>query len=253
MRLASEATIRTRPPLRVFADVGSIAVRQENAQLRVTADELSHRIKNLIAIIQSIARQTMHQTTTKEDFEVRFSNRLGAFGRALDLLIANDWRGARIDDLVRSELTPFGVLDGVQISVKGPPLALKPDAARNIGLALHELATNASKYGALSVPEGKVAVHWGLANSSGRPRLRVTWRESGGPMVTEPTRRGFGRQIIQEVTAHALAGKVTYEFLPAGVRWTLDMPAAFVVSARGDLASTAVEARRNEEHRHVSQ
>lgn len=249
MRLASEATIRTQPPLGVFADVGSIAVKQENAQLRVTADELSHRIKNLVAIIQSIARQTMHQTTTKEDFEVRFSNRLGAFGRALDLLIANDWRGARIDDLVRSELTPFGV----QVSVKGPPLALKPDAARNIGLALHELATNASKYGALSVPEGKVAVHWGLASSSGRPRFRVTWRESGGPMVTEPTRRGFGRQIIQEVTAHALAGKVTHEFLPAGVRWTLDMPAAFVVSARRDLASTAVEGRRSEGRRHVSQ
>ena len=147
MRLA-ERSNHPHLPLWVFADVGSIAVKQENAQLRVTADELSHRIKNLVAIIQSIARQTMHQTTTKDDFEARFSDRLGAFGRALDLLIANDWRGARIDDLVRSELTTFGVLDGVQISVEGPPLALKPDAARNIGLALHELATNASKYGA---------------------------------------------------------------------------------------------------------
>jgi two-component sensor histidine kinase len=91
------------------ADAGGVAVKQENAHLRAITDELSHRIKNLVAIIQSIARQTMHQTSTKEDFETRFSGRLGAFGRSLDLLIANDWHGARIDELVRSELTPFGV------------------------------------------------------------------------------------------------------------------------------------------------
>jgi len=160
MRLASKTTIRSWPSLEGTANTGSVAVKQENAQLRVITNELSHRIKNLVAIIQSIARQTMHQATTNEDFEVRFSGRLGAFGHPLDLLIANDWHEARIDELVRSELTPFGVLDGVQISVTEPPLGLNPDTARNIGLALHELATNASKYGALSVPEGKVAMHW---------------------------------------------------------------------------------------------
>jgi two-component sensor histidine kinase len=252
MRLASEAAIRTWPSLKGAPDAGSVAVKIENAQLRVITDELSHRIKNLVAIIQSIARQTMHQATTKDDFEARFSGRLGAFGRSLDLLIVNDWHGARIDDLVRLQLTPFGLLDGVQISVKGPPLGLDPVAARNIGLALHELATNASKYGALSVPEGKVAVHWQLASSGGR-RFRMTWRESGGPMVTEPTRRGFGRQVIQQVTAQALTGNVTHEFLPDGVRWTLDIPAAFVVRTPGDRASAVVglEGRRNGRHRHV--
>jgi two-component sensor histidine kinase len=240
MSLASETNIRTGLSLRSAADSGGVAVKQENAHLRAITDELSHRIKNLVAIIQSIARQTMHQTSTKEDFETRFSGRLGAFGRSLDLLIANDWHGARIDELVRSELTPFGVLHGVQISVKGPPLALNPNAARNIGLALHELATNASKYGALSVPEGKVAVHWELASGGGRPRFRMTWRESGGPMVTEPTRRGFGRQVIEQITTQALAGKVRHEFLPGGVRWTLDIPAASVVSTRSDPASALV-------------
>ena len=195
----------------------------------------------------------MHQTTTKDDFEARFSGRLGAFGRSLDLLIANDWHGARIDELVRLPLTPFGLLDGVQISVNGPPLGLNPDAARNIGLALHELATNASKYGALSVPEGKVAVRWQLESTGGRPRFRMTWCESGGPIVTEPTRRGFGRQVIQQATAQALAGKMTQEFLPDGVRWILNIPAAFVVSSRGDPVSALVglEGRRNGSHRHV--
>lgn len=253
MRLASEANIRTWPSLWSAADVGSVAVKEEKAQLRLITDELSHRIKNLVAVIQSIARQTMHQTTTKEDFAVRFSGRLGALGRSLDLLIASDWHGAHIDDLVRLELAPFGVLDGAQISLNGPPLGLNPDATRNIGLALHELATNASKYGALSVPEGKIAVDWELASSGRRPRFRMTWRESGGPMVTEPKHRGFGRQVIQQVTAQALAGKVTHEFLPHGVRWTLDIPATFVVSTRGDPASAVVglEGRRNGRHQHV--
>lgn len=254
MRLASEANVRTWPSLRSAADAGNVAVKEEKAQLRVITDELSHRIKNLVAVIQSIARQTMHQTTTKEDFEERFSGRLGALGRSLDLLIANDWHGARIDDLVRLELTPFGVLDGAQILVNGPPLGLNPDAARNIGLALHELATNASKYGALSVPEGKVTVHWELASNRGRPRFRMTWRESEGPMVTEPTRRGFGRQVIEHVTGQALTGRVTHEFLPDGVRWTLDIPAAFVVSTRSEPASALVglESRQNGRNRHVN-
>lgn len=158
--------------------------------------------------------------------------------------------------LVRLELTTFGLLDGAQISVQGPPLGLSPEAARNIGLALHELATNASKYGALSVPEGKVAVHWELANSGGQRRFRMTWRESGGPMVPEPKRWGFGRQVIERLTTQALAGKVTHEFAPDGVRWTLDIPAAYVVSSQSEPASArglAWTSRRNESNQHVSQ
>jgi two-component sensor histidine kinase len=230
MSLAIEANIHTL--LWSPTEASIAAVKRENEQLRSITDELGHRIKNLVAIIQSIARQTLHQTTTKADFEARFSGRLGAFSRSLDLLIANEWRGARIDELVRSELATFGVLDGVQISLQGPPLGLNPEAARNIGLALHELATNACKYGALSVPEGKVAVHWELANRGEQRRFRMSWREAGGPMVTEPKRWGFGRRVIQQLTAQALAGKVTHQFAPDGVRWTLDIPAAFVASAR---------------------
>jgi two-component sensor histidine kinase len=228
MGLANEADIHALRSLRAPADVSIAAVKRENEQLRCITGELGHRIKNLVAIIQSIARQTMHQTATKADFEARFSGRLGAFSRSLDLLVANEWRGARIDELARSELATFGGLDGAQISVSGPPLSLNPEAARNISLALHELATNACKYGALSVPEGKVAVHWELANHGERQRFHMTWREAGGPMVTEPQRWGFGSQVLQQVTAQALAGKVTHRFAPDGVRWTLDIPAAFI-------------------------
>ena len=253
MRVANEGNFRTWPALTTATAAGSVAVKQQNAQLRVVADELSHRMKNLVTIIQSIARQTMHQSTTKDDFEARFSHRLGAFGRSLDLLIASNWHGARLDELVRLGLTPFGALDGPQISVEGPPLGLNPEAARNIGLTLHELATNATKYGALSVPEGKVAVHWEIASSGGRRRIFMTWRESGGPIVTEPTHLGFGRRVIQELTAEALSGKVTHEFLPGGVRWTLDIPAAFVVATSSDPSSApkGLGSKRNGRNRHV--
>lgn len=234
MGLAAAASIRTSLSLSSATGAGIAEVMRDNERLRSITGELSHRMKNLVTIIQAIARQTMHQSATKNDFEVRFSGRLGAFSRSLDLLVANDWHGTRVDELVRLELTTFGMLDGAQISVKGPPLGLNPEAARNIGLALHELATNASKYGALSVLEGRVAVHWELANGGGRRRFRMTWHESGGPTVKKPERWGFGHQVIQELTAQALAGKVTHEFLPDGVRWSLDIPAAFVVSIRSD-------------------
>ncbi len=240
MSLANEANIQ--PLLWSPTEAGIAAVKRENEQLHSITGELGHRIKNLVAVIQSIARQTMHQTTTKHEFEARFSGRLGAFSRSLDLLIANDWRGARIDELVRSELATFGELDGAQISVDGPPLRLEAEAARHIGLALHELATNASKYGALSVPEGKVAVHWELANRGERQSFRMTWREVGGPVVTEPKRWGFGRQVIQQLTAEALAGKVTHQFAPDGVRWTLDVPAALVVSVQSGSARARQQA-----------
>ena len=200
-------------------------------QLRVVADELNHRMKNLVTVVQSIARQTMHESSTKDEFEARFSGRLGAFGRSLDLLIANDWRGARSRRTGAQGVDPFWCPGRAQISVKGPAVDLNAEAARNISLALHELATNACKYGALAVPEGKVAVHWEIANGAGERRFRMIWRESGGPMVTEPTRSGFGRRVIQLMTAQALSGEVTHEFLPGGVRWTLDTPAAFVISA----------------------
>jgi two-component sensor histidine kinase len=136
-------------------------------------------------------------------------------------------------------------LDGDRIAAQGPPIGLNPEATRNIGLALHELATNASKYGALSVPEGKVAVHWTFARSSGSRRLIMTWREANGPMVTVPEHWGFGGHVLQQVAAQALSGKVMHKFLPEGVRWTLDIPAAAILNSCGAPTSTLVGDRRN--------
>lgn len=215
----------------VATDKSIAIVSRENEQLRFATKELGHRIRNLVAIIQSIARQTLKQTVTFDDFDARFAGRLAAIGRSLDLLTDDDWHGAPVDELVRRQLAAFD-RDGIQIAAEGPPVVLEPEAARTIGLALHELATNAFKYGALSVPEGKVQVLWEIVVSGERRRFRMAWRESGGPTVTEPDCRGFGRQVIQRLTAQSLGGKVTHEFAPDGVRWTLDMPATVLVRSQ---------------------
>jgi two-component sensor histidine kinase len=218
------------------SDVDSSTLQDIEA-MRINMDEVQHRVKNMVAIILSISHQTMRQSTTKSDFDERFCARLSAFCRSLDLLIANNWRGVGIHQLVHSQLTTFGVLDGAQISIEGPELKLTPEAAHTIGLALHELATNAVKYGALSIPQGGVVVNWELANTNGRRRFRMTWSEFGGPIVTEPKRQGFGRQLIQQLTALALAGHATHEFLAKGVRWQLDIPASAAVTNQAVLAT----------------
>ena len=119
MSLANGVNTHTMRSLGPAGAVGFAAIKQENERLRSMTDELGHRIKNLVAVMQSISRQTMHHTTTKDDFEVRFSGRIGALGRSIDCLMANDWHEARIDELVRLELTTFGALDGAQFWPKG--------------------------------------------------------------------------------------------------------------------------------------
>jgi two-component sensor histidine kinase len=136
-----------------------------------------------------------------------------------------------IGDLVRSHLQPFGEVDGAHISTTGPALLLKPEAAQNIGLALHELATNAIKHGALSVPEGVITVYWELETRGlGPARFHLKWEERNGPVVMPPTRQGFGHIVLQRMTAATLQGKVDHKFDPHGVSWTLEAPAAAVMA-----------------------
>lgn len=251
MSFANQANVHAMISRTAVSEARIASLERENKQLRLNTNELHHRMKNIVAVVQAIARQTLRQSTTRDGFEVRFSARVGAIGRSLDLLIDNDWHGARIDEIVHAELAAFGALDGGQVEVSGPALALKPEVTRHLGMAIHELATNAAKYGALSVPEGKVVVRWRLVNGCGRRRLRMTWCESGGPTVTKPKHRGFGRQVIQQLTAQALTAEVTHEFLAAGVKWTLDVPAALVIDSRS--APIPIRASLNERNVHVSQ
>ncbi|WP_363349719.1 HWE histidine kinase domain-containing protein [Methylocystis echinoides] len=197
--------------------------------VRVLLRELVHRSKNLLAVVQAMSRQTAAGAPSVEDFQRKFSARLQALSMAHDLLVSQDWRGASMHDLVRAQMAYCldVAKDNVaeHAEIEGPKLMLKPEAAQNIGLALHELATNALSYGALSRPEGGISLKWGLEDG----RLVIEWRESGGPALATPPREGFGHKVVKRLVAQALDGEATLSFPPDGLVWTLSIPASFAM------------------------
>jgi len=199
-------------------------------QIEFLLRELAHRSKNLLAVVQAIAGQTARHSPSMEEFQVRFSARVAAMARAQDLLVARSWNGASMADLVRSQLAPFAEDASGRVSVHGPDLELKPDAVHSLTLALHELATNAAKYGALSVPEGRVDIRWALDGTGPEGRcFRLSWRERDGPPVARPQRKGFGHVVISDMVAASLSGKVKLDYAPEGLAWMIEAPAASVV------------------------
>jgi two-component sensor histidine kinase len=187
--------------------------------------ELTHRSKNLLSVIQAIMRQTASNSTSVEDFETRFTARLQSLAGSHDLLVRDDWQGASMRELVRSQLGHYIDRADSHIELTGEPLQVGPDAAQHIGMAMHELATNAAKYGALSVPDGKVLISWLVSPApDGTPMCRLSWEETGGPPVERPSRRGFGRVVIERTVARALNGDVQIDYASAGLRWTLEFP-----------------------------
>jgi len=199
--------------------------KEQEARIRLLMRELTHRSKNLLTVIQAIMRQTASNSESIEDFETRFSARLQSLAGSHDLLVREDWQGASMRELVVSQLGHYS--DGLdsRIILTGEPLQIRPDAAQHIGMALHELATNAAKYGALSAPDGKVHISWHMEPAAdGTVMCRLAWEESGGPEVARPARRGFGRVVIERTVARALNGEVHVDYAASGLRWTLEFP-----------------------------
>ncbi len=197
-------------------------------QLRLLLRELTHRSKNLLAVIHAIARQTAARTTSVEGFLDRFSARLYAIGMSHDLLVADDWHGASLRMLVEQQLESHADAFGQGIAIEGEDVMLKPEAVHNLGLALHELTANAEKYGSLSKPGGEIHISWDYCEDA--KKLKLTWDESGGPKVREPSRSGFGRAMLENVVGKALAGDVTLSFPVKGVHCEIVIPAAHVTS-----------------------
>lgn len=202
---------------------------EREAHVHVIMRELSHRSKNLLAIVLAIARQTARNTQDFQEFEGRFSSRIQALADAHDLLVEQQWNGAQVDALVRGQLSAFGM---ERVILSGEPVMLRAEAVQNVALALHELATNASKYGALSVPDGRVTIEWVLnPGETGNRSLRLTWRESGGPPVKAPERKGFGCFVLERVTVNAL-GEGGLQFDEAGLVWTCIINPEHIVGTR---------------------
>jgi len=199
-------------------DITERKEREEKEHLLMR--EINHRAKNMLSVVDSIAHQTA--TRNPEHFMERFSERIQALSANQDLLVRNEWNGVEIEDLVRAQLAHFADLIGSRISVRGPKLRFTAASAQAIGLALHELATNAGKYGALSTDRGHIYVSWGIVDGT----LTMSWTEREGPPVSAPKRRGFGTIVIETMAERSVDGKVDLDYAPSGVTWRLTCPAA---------------------------
>lgn len=211
----------------VISTLVDLTERQRNEKhMRLVMRELTHRSKNLLAVVQAMARKTASTAPDVDAFIRDFSSRLRAIAASHDLLVAESWSGAEMRDLLVASLAQTVEPASAAIRIDGAPLTLSPDTAQTLGLAFHELTTNAARHGALSVPGGTVSVHWEHADGT----VRLEWRESGGPEVARPARNGFGRILLERLTSASLGGEASLEFPPEGLVYTLAFPDARLTS-----------------------
>ena len=203
-------------------DIDITERKQAEEHVRLLLAELNHRSNNLLTVIQAIARQTAN-TADPKTFADRLSQRIGGIAASNNLLVSGKWQGVEVERLIDSQLSPFVDL-GARVVLDGPPLRLTPAAAQALGMALHELATNAVKYGALANERGKIRIHWLVTGISEAPEFRMTWAELGGPPVPAPQRTGFGRTVMERMIAGTLGGTAALAFAPAGIVWTFACP-----------------------------
>jgi PAS domain S-box-containing protein len=196
--------------------------------LAFTLRELSHRTKNMLAVVQGLTRMIARRSDNIEEFEARLRGSIQALAYSHDLLVQHDWQGATLDELIRIQLAPFGGLDTGRVAMHGPEIYLRPQAMQSLGLILHELATNATKHGALSGKVGMVRIDWLRQPGSG---VELRWTESGGPSVTPPRRMGFGQVVFERIGA-SLDGEVKSDFRPGGLACSVTMAASNFVPGR---------------------
>jgi two-component sensor histidine kinase/CHASE1-domain containing sensor protein len=213
VRMLTQQAIEDEASLRWFEEQASI----RNSLTR----ELNHRVKNTLANVLSILALTRRRATSLAEFADGLDGRIRALSATHDLLTQSDWGTTPIRSVIEAELLPYAHASDHQIELQGPHIELAPNDALSLGLATHELATNAAKYGSLSMPGGKVAVHWKLVSPA---VVRLEWQESGGPPVSPDRGRGFGTDLIERIVAHELKHAVQLEFLPEGVRCVLTIP-----------------------------
>ena len=192
--------------------------------MRLAMREITHRTKNLLAVIQATARRSAARADSKEAFVESFSNRLEAMSRSHDLLVGSNWTGVDMEALIRRQVEQAGASADRSFLVEGPPLTLTSEAAQHLGMALHELVSNALKYGALSAEGGSVRATWSTGHGDTGMDVVFEWIEQGGPEVGTPTRTGFGTSYLQRAVAMALGGATELDFAKEGLRCRMELP-----------------------------
>ena len=205
--------------------------KRQEEQIKRLMREVNHRSKNILTVVQAVARQTVAKNP--DDFLDRFQERIAALSASQDLLIRNNWKGVHLDRLARSQLAHFDDLIGTRIKIDGPPLLVSASAAQTLGMALHELATNAGKYGALSTDTGSVEVTWRVEREGLVGTFLISWRESNGPTVKAPARDGFGSTVIGQLVEIGLNATVKLDYASSGLVWRLRSPIGSVLEGNG--------------------
>jgi PAS domain S-box-containing protein len=196
--------------------------------------ELQHRVRNTLAVVRSIIRRTAATSRTAEDFALHLDGRISALGRTESLVARDPHRGVDLEFLVAEELMAHGAREDDQVSINGPEVRLQPRVAETFGLAVHELATNALKFGALAVPEGRIAVTWRVEEAEGDPHLVFEWVETNVRVVAPaPRREGFGTELLESTIAYELAATASLSFGPGGLRYAMKVPLTERVAVRG--------------------
>ena len=214
----------------IFHDITEQKHAEE--QQRFFLNELNHRVKNTLATVQSIASQTLRTTETSEQFREAFEGRLLALSKTHNLLTHQSWREAGLRDVAEQELAPYRKPGDERVVLQGPDVKLPARHAINLGLVLHELVTNAAKYGALSTNAGRLEMTWAIVHYEDRPdQLRIHWTESGGPPVAPPKRQGFGSRLIRRSIESELGGYIVLNFAESGVAYDISVPLGQTASA----------------------
>jgi two-component sensor histidine kinase/CheY-like chemotaxis protein len=225
LRAEITARRRTEDLLREVNDTLEQRVGERTEHIRHLMKEMDHRSKNILNVVQAIARQTA--IASPAEFVPRFSERIRTLATSHDLLVKSRWQGIDMAELIRAQLGHFSDLLGRRIRLDGPPLRLSVAAAQTFGMILHELATNAAKYGALSDDQGRVEVGWSINDEN--DEFLLGWTECGGPDVVPPNHRGFGSTVVKSMAESSLDGDVDLDFAPSGLRWRVVCPSSRVL------------------------
>ncbi|MGI4946929.1 MAG: sensor histidine kinase, partial [Janthinobacterium lividum] len=205
----------------VARDISARRMAEQKAALLL--GELDHRVKNILAIVSAVISQTLKTTPTPEAFATEVNGRVQAIAKAHSLLTQSGHGEVSLRAILRIELAPYDRGTG-NVSVTGQDVALTPKAGLALAMAVHELASNAAKYGALSITSGRLTIAWDILPGAGAPALTLTWTETGGPAVSPPTRRGFGTTLIERALTHEIDAEVSREFLAGGLLCTIAVP-----------------------------
>jgi PAS domain S-box-containing protein len=224
----------------IFQDITEQKHAEE--QQRFFLDELNHRVKNTLTTVQSIASQTLRTTETAAQFKEAFEGRLLALSKTHNLLTRKSWREAELRDVAEQELAPYRKQGDERVVLDGPNVRLPARYAINLGLVLHELVTNAAKYGALSTNAGHLEMNWAVIENEDRPdQLRIHWTESGGPPVAPPKRQGFGSRLIRRSIEGELGGYMVLNFAEGGVSYDISVPLAHASKASDSKVDSTFE------------